>query len=196
MGLDVYLYEKAHHEQNARHEAEWIALYERQERGEITKAEREELDKTITRYISHVDVPSEAHPDHLFNRRYLRSSYNDGGFNHAVPDFLGTSADTEYPAARGSLYWIFEPMGREWDGDEGELTATDVDRLRACKARALEVADELRKCDPLGPEPAAILVYRADASSYIESAEITAEFCDEAISLIERDGSCYLSWSG
>lgn len=265
MGLDIYIYERAHHDQNERHEREWSALYERKDAGEITEAEYDELRKQITQYASHADAPSERYPDHLFNRRYLRSSYNGGGFNHAVPDFLATSTDTEYPNARGSLYWIFEPMGREWDGDEGILTAADIDNLRASKARALEVADELRKCDPLrvmsegimiGPAehmwhkppteaevlawyraekanldrprdggysnakgtvfgfekglevlavavgsrsilgPAAILVYRQDVSSYVESAEITAEFCDEAIALIERDGSCYLSWSG
>lgn len=266
MGLDIYLYERAHHDQNEQHEREWSALYERKDAGEITEAEYDELRKQITQYASHIDAPSERYPDHLFNRRYLRSSYNDGGFNHAVPDFLGTSGDAEYPGARGSLYWIFEPMAREWDGDEGILTADDIDKLRASKVRALEVADELRKCDPLrvmseglmiGPAehmwheppteaevlawyraekerhatgdrpdggysnakgmvfgfekglevlavavgrqlfgPGAILVYRQDVTSYVESAEITAEFCDEAISLIERDGSCCLSWSG
>lgn len=261
MGLDIYLYERAHHEQNERHDVEWNALYERKASGEIAEAEYDAQREQITQYAPHVDAPSGQYPDHLFNRRYLRSSYNDSGFNHAVPDFLATSAEAEYPGARGSLYWIFEPMGREWDGDEGTLTADDVDKLRACKARALEVADELRKADPLRvaeegnvfiaptmradqflawyreqkatrseayPEggystgrgtvfgfakgmevlavtlgigtlgnPAALIVYRSEAiDSYIQSAEITAEFCDEAISLIERDGSCHLSWSG
>ena len=32
--------------------------------------------------------------------------------------------------------------------------------------------------------------------SYTQSARIIAEFCEEAISLIERDGTCHLSWSG
>jgi len=43
------------------------------------------------------------------------------------------------------------------------------------------------------------LVYRASDGgfdSYVQAAEITAEFCDEAIALIERDGSCEMSWSG
>lgn len=228
MGLDVYLYSKAEREQNEAH------------------------------------VRSERYPDHLFNRRYLRSSYNGGGFNRAVPDFLSTADGGAYPGQEGSLYWIFEPMGREWDGDEGALTADDVPKLAECKARALDVAERLRKVDPLRVEeignflvqptmrqqdflawyrkekakregkpspfdsegyscregtvfgfakgmevlaitvglgtfgePAALIVYRSEAiDSYVESAEITAEFCDEAISLIERDGSAHISWSG
>jgi hypothetical protein len=46
--------------------------------------------------------------------------------------------------------------------------------------------------------PGVHLIYSAaDALlSYVHSAEIVAEFCDEAISLIERDGSCSIHWSG
>jgi hypothetical protein len=152
-------------------------------------------------------------------------------------------------------------MGREWDGNEGTLTADDIDKLRASKSRALDVADALRKCDRLrvftvspnmfsempshsdddalrmyrehrdareikpddwystrGLEvfgdglsilaaipgkatfgiPGVHLIYRSGDGfeSYVQSAEIVAEFCDEAIGLIERDGSCHMSWSG
>jgi hypothetical protein len=265
MGLDISLYTTAEHEQDERHEAEWEALWERKESGAITEAQYDELRKGITKYGGHQDPPSELYPEHLFNRRYLRSSYNASGFNHAVPDFLGTPDE-------GGLYWIFEPMGREWDDDEGILTLDDVPKLAESKSRALDVAARLRKCDPLrvetihGPylggadhqwskppdgdevlawyrdeqtkhegkvaddafgegysnakgtvfgftkglevlactvgrdvlgEPLPVIVYRSTAiETYIASAEITAEFCDEAIALIEADGSAYVSWSG
>ena len=264
MGLDVYLYSAEAREHNERHDREWDALWQRKKKGGITEEQFDALHKEITQYARHEDAPSKRYPDHLFNRRYLRSSYNDGGFNHAVHDFLSTSDSGTYPAQDGSLYWIFEPMGREWDGDEGTLTAEDVPKLQECKARALEVADRLRKADPLRVEeignalvpptmrakeflswfrqqkasregkkspfgdggyscregtvlgfdkgldvlavtmgigtlgkPSALVIYRSDSiDSYVQSAEITAEFCDEAIALIERDGSAYLMWSG
>lgn len=259
MGLDIYLYEAAHHEQNERHEREWEALWGRKDRGEITEAEYDEQRKTITQWASHVDAPSAVDPSHLFNRRYLRSSYNEGGFNRIADNFGGHD-----------LYWIFEPLGVEFDGWDGLLTVAHVEPLRECRSRALQVADEIRGWDRLrvttihGPllgdrehqwskpptrdqvldwareelgrkhsmsggyscakgeifpdgftllavtlgraefsfmsgPTVAYAVYRADdesAEHYTHSALITAEFCDEAIDLIERDGSAYMSWSG
>ncbi len=52
------------------------------------------------------DVPSKQHPDHLCNRRYLRSSYNEGGFNTVMRN-LGLP----------DLYAIFQPPQ---NGDIGE----------------------------------------------------------------------------
>ena len=50
--------------------------------------------------------------------------------------------------------------------------------------------------DTLG-SPCALFVYRStEVQHYIETAKITAEFCEEAIALIERDGSVYMIWSG
>lgn len=268
MGLDIYLYTAEQARRNAEYEAASEAFYEPGPDG-TSPRDRMSEDERKAWYAEHEysrydRVPSERYPDHLFKRRYLRSSYNGGGFNHAVPEMLASS-DGLYPEDYGSLYWIFEPMEREWDGDEGALTADDIDKLRASKARALEVAEGLRKADRLrvmtidhnpfgglstrtdadalksyraevakgsGPfgdgwystdggnlnmfgdgltvlaalpgrsslnTPAVHLIYRAGDEgfeSYIQSAEIVAEFCDEAIGLIERDGSCRLSWSG
>lgn len=263
MGLDVYLYERKAAEAKKLHFEATDAFYERPDYAELTEEQRKEARAALPPYVSHEDVPSEKYPDHLFNRRYLRSSYNAGGFNSAVPDMIGEDH---------GLYWVFEPMGREWDGDEGFLTMEDVPKLRECRERAEQVAAELRKCDPLrtsaetpifGAEahlwsdlpteeqvldwyraekaqnsgrtspfggngyttakgavfgfesgieilaltlgrdiigrPAAVMVYRLSTEtrdSYIQSAEITGEFIDEAIQLIERDGSAYISWSG
>jgi hypothetical protein len=259
VGLDIYLYDKAQAEQNERHNVASTAFYERADYDSLTEEQKEAERAKIPAYAPWTTVPSERHPEHLFNRRYLRSSYNNGGFNHAVPEMLGT-AKNDYPDERGSLYWIFKPMGREWDGDDGNLTAADIDKLRECKARAQEIAADLTKCDRLrvttinpnlfasapqhtddealamyraelplhgdgwyskGPDlnvfgdglvvlaaipgkasfgpPGVHLIYRAsdDAfESYVQSAEIVAEFCDEAIALIERDGGARISWSG
>ena len=221
MGLDVYLYSKA---------------------------------EAASEDYAHEDVPSEKYPDHLFNRRYLRSSYNGSGFNSAVSDFIGGDSD---------LYWIFEGVKRD-EHEEAALTAESIPALEEAKDRALSVADRLRGCDRLrvhtpsagiiGPQdhlwpelpsadkvldwyrsetarpasfesystgkgtvyrtgltilaitlgrdplgcPAPVVVYRADddsLDSYIQSAEIIAEFCDEAIGLIQRDGEAQIFWS-
>ena len=256
MGLDIYLYTRQAHEQNERHNQEWETLWQQREAGEISETRYDELRKSITEYAYAEDVPSAAHPEHLFNRRYLRSSYNGAGFNRAVPGLIGDGHD---------LYWIFAPMEREWDGDEGVLTADDIPKLRECKARAEQVAAEIRASDglrvmSLSPnqfagtdflkvdEDAAIAMVREKAAapktpfgsgwwsslnfdwfggdlevvatvwggavlggpalhvvykgsdegreSYVQSAEIVAEFCDEAVALIERDQSAFMVWSG
>jgi hypothetical protein len=260
MGLDIYLHTAADAAANAAHDEASNAFYGRPDYEQLSKDERKAIRDAMPPYVTHADVPSTRYPDHLFNRRYLRSSYNNGGFNHAVPQLLQTSGEKEYPHERGSLYWIFEPMGREWDGDEGDLTPDDIPKLRKARERAQTVAYELATSDRLqvttispnafsgpssitddealamyraelplrhddwyskGPslnvfgdgltvlaavpgkatlgEPGVHLIYRtADEgyASYVQSAEIVVEFCDEAISLIERDGGCSMSWSG
>lgn len=261
MGLDIYLHTKDYAAASEARDRAWDEVYDSGRWAEMTDVEKEAW-RAANPWPESGGAPSLNYPDHLFNRRYLRSSYNGTGFNHATPSLLGCPTDETYPYQRGSLYWVFEPMGREWDGDEGTLTADDVDKLRESKARALQVADELRKSDRLrvmtaSPnmfrEPPALtddealakyreqistgrirpggwwsnadmdvfgegltvlaaipgkatfgipgvhLIYRQPDEgfeSYIQSAEIVAEFCDEAISLIERDGSCSMSWSG
>jgi hypothetical protein len=153
MGLDIYLYTAAQAAQNAAHDKaseEWWADGPdgRSPRDRATEDERKAWSAQYS-YASYEDVPSEEFPGHLFNRRYLRSSYNGSGFNRAVPDLIGTSTSSEYPNARGSLYWIFEPMGREWDGDEGTLTEADIPKLEQCHDRALEIEGALRASDRL-----------------------------------------------
>lgn len=260
MGLDIYLYTRDQARQNDEHSRASEAHYERTDYDTLSDEERRAAYEALPRYVGYDRVPSEVNPEHLFDRRYLRSSYNDGGFNHAVPQLLKTSGEKEYPHERGSLYWIFEPMGREWDGDDGALTADDIPKLRECRDRALLVADELAGSDRLrvmtispnifsGPssvsDDEALAMYRAELplhgdwgfyskgelnvfgkgltvlaaipgkatfdvpgvhlvyrggdegfDSYLQSAQIVVEFCDEAITLIERDGGARISWSG
>lgn len=257
MGLDIYLYTREQNEQNDAHEKASDAFYEREDWP--SDAERQAARDALPPYVGYTDVPSERYPDHLFNRRYLRSSYNNSGFEGAIPEITGQ---------RHGLYWIFEPV-RTGDEYETELTGASIPALEQAKARALQVAEEIRTCDPLrtttarcilgtrdhlwgqapteeqvlawyreqkeenaeryaeggysnakgavfgfteGMEvlaatsgrdllggPAAVLVFRLGKEaheSYVQSAEIVAEFCDEAIALIRKDGSCSMHWSG
>lgn len=51
----------------------------------------------------------------------------------------------------------------------------------------------------MGLLPQAVVIYRMaeqEKDSYIQSAEIIAEFCDEAIVLIRTDGVAHMHWSG
>jgi hypothetical protein len=48
-------------------------------------------------------------------------------------------------------------------------------------------------------EPAAVFIYRLSDETkrhYVQTAEIVAEFADEAVELIKRDGECWMTWSG
>jgi hypothetical protein len=305
MGLDVYLYTREQGAANDAHNAASNAFYERPDYDSLTKEQRDEIRATIPPYASSTDVPSERYPEHLFNRRYLRSSYNGGGFDRAVPDFLGdrdatldgifegvweadrdvlVTAEVVDPDAALSteLAVIETPRSEEEDdraGDPGGvIDGRHVAALAEAKRKALDIAERLRNSDRLrvltvspnqfggtdflkvdddaalriyrehmakrvdagrapfddddgwyscreieyvfgkggatflaaivgaekqffsdNPWPAMHLIYRAEGDgfdSYVASAEITAEFCDEAIGLIERDGSAYISWSG
>jgi hypothetical protein len=144
MGLDIYLSSKAEQAAIDGYYNIWNGAWDRKESGAITEEEFERLVEPLE-YPGHSDEASPRYPDHLFNRRYLRSSYNSSGFNRAVPDFLAKEDE-------GSLYWIFEPLGREWDGDEGTLTADDIPALEDARARAQHVVAELSVCDPLRAE--------------------------------------------
>lgn len=265
MGLDISLYSKAQADQNERHEKEWDELWERKSSGEITEEEYEVERKLITQYdySSHSpETKSKTNPEHLFNRRYLRSSYNAGGFNSVAGNFGGHD-----------LYWIFEPLETDPEEGGGWLSAGSIENLKACRDRALQVAQEIRDWDRLmvtefsGPilgdadhlwsklpteekvlewgreelskkQPdgfgdggystakgsvfpsgftlhaitlgmdkygfrgipiVAYGVYKATEETftfYEEAARITAEFCEEAIDMIERDGAVSFSWSG
>jgi hypothetical protein len=264
MGLDIYLYTRQQQDADAvcdkAHSDYWEEWGDKPDSPEKTAAH-----EAIPAYEGSTDVPSEHYPNHLFNRRYLRSSYNAGGFNRAVPDIVGEDH---------GLYWIFKPIiGHNAEPYETELTTSHLSSLEDVKKRALQVADEIRQSNPLRTEtatgmigsaehmwqelpdenqvlewyrsekaghidklnpwgrddysysnakgtvlgfnkgvevlavtlgksfmgPAAVFVYRLGdeaKESYVQSAEIVAEFCDEAVDLINKDGSCFMHWSG
>lgn len=135
MGLDVYLYDAA----EAEILAKWDAYDALSDSDETTQEELEAAKPSEACPYGSA-VPSHQHPEHYFNRRYLRSSYNDGGFNNAVPEFTGTNH---------GLYWIFDPLERDWDGGSGHLSPADLPALAKCRERALQVVEELRACSPL-----------------------------------------------
>lgn len=182
---------------------------------------------------------SVTNPEHLCTPSYLRSSYNDAGFNQVVESLIGES-----------LYSIFCPPDGEYN-----WSPTD-DELRAAHARALNVAQRLRGARGLraveigdyfgdtvkssaqalalvekalaeseakqgipmrsyssrdghfyldGLEivaaipgrgvlggRATYLVYKADLTWYVETALITAEFCEHALEIPKRR----ITWSG
>jgi hypothetical protein len=140
VGLDIYLYNAADGSANKLHDDATNAFYDDPAYEAWSESERKDRYDALPEYVSHTDVPSERYPDHLCNRRYLRSSYNAGGFNSAVPEYTGSDH---------GFYWIFEPMGREWDGDEGQLTAVDIPMLQESRKRTEQVVGELEACDPL-----------------------------------------------
>lgn len=297
MGLDIYLYSRKERAEELAHEEGWEAAWAKhhdEESGDLKPDTTEEAwlaDKdSVPKSADVPSVTSERYPEHLFNRRYLRSSYNDTGFNKAVPDMLGRDDKS------GDLYWIFEAVldGRD-EPHETVMDASFIPKLTEAKERALQVAVDVQASDPLrvmkasgptlgdkewmwdhmptqdevlswyreelekhkaapprpegsldlgegyrsakgevfgfkkgleilavtlaanpmtrfsrqfapgtvgwsmGQDPVAVLVYRMGdegKQSYVESAEIIAEFCDEAIELIKADGDCIMHWSG
>ncbi len=264
VGLDISLYTRDERAQDDAYDKASEELHAEGPDGKsrydlMTKEERDQW-YDEHKWVSAQDAPSEKYPEHLCNRRYLRSSYNSGGFNSAVPQMLGHQQCT--------FYWIFEPLGRNWqEGDDGDLTVTDIDKLLEGRARALGVEVAIRACDrtrvttvspnmfglpPRHSDEDALNLYRREIKEnkqapwgkngyvgmggnfrsfgedgltvfaaipgvdqfdgpgvhlifrvsddiidhYAASAYIAAEFCDEAVVLIKRDGTCHISWSG
>jgi hypothetical protein len=275
MGLDIYLEDRAYKQRSdAREKASeqhWKEWGDKPDSPEKAAA-----NEKVPPFEMPAEVPSTKYPEHLCNRRYLRSSYNSSGFNRAVPDMIGLPHD---------FYWIFEPVIGNDPPYETKLDREQMVPLAQVRGRALEVAQEIRDCDPLRTEtatgmvsptvehlwsvpptaeqvldwyreekakreeqiakakaegaaekdwrlrnygysnakgqilgfetglevlaitsgrdvlgqPAAVFVYRLSDKTkqhYVATAEIVAEFAEEAIALIKRDGECYLSWSG
>lgn len=144
MGLDIYLYSKQQRKQNALHEKEWEALYARKESGEIDDEEYDSLRTEVTPYTSYTDAaphdPNLADAKNINNRRYLRSSYNEGGFNRAVPHFL---AD---PSA--NYYSIFAPViGDNPEPYETVFLPGHIGALHEVAERFRDVAARLDTCD-------------------------------------------------
>lgn len=262
MGLDVYLLDKATEEASNARQQEWEEIYGRKERGEIDEEEYKRFLDEREPYVPYPQKPSEKYgSDRLFNRNYLRSSYNDGGFNRAVPELIGEAGH--------DLYWVFADVLAEEEQYLVELTTDSICALEEAKKRALSLAEKLRGAEAslrvdtidaekmFGEQPTmtadqALAWYREKAEAkigsdgwwsshegtymgrageedagmkvfaavpgvnvfghkcvhliyelsqgtvehYAQSAEITAEFCDEAIALVEADGAAYMHWSG
>lgn len=161
MGLDIYLYTKNEQAANEAHTQGWDAAYHEyyDSDGELKPGVTEEEFKAacalVPPYNGSGDRPSERYPEHFFKRNYLRSSYNESGFNRAVPDMLGRE--------EGGLYWIFDPVieGRD-EPYETLLDSTFIAKLEFTKQRALSVASELRESDPLRATSVSVMLGGAD----------------------------------
>jgi hypothetical protein len=140
MGLDVYLYTKAQQLQNEAHNKEETDFYgaEWELYDSKTEAEKEHFrNNRQFHYVHQTDVPARAYPGKstLNNRRYLRSSYNGGGFNSAVPRLLGRPCSYE---------WIFEKAIAVDSGEYDKWwTEEDIPGLSEAAQRAAQVAVDL-----------------------------------------------------
>lgn len=94
-------------------------------------------------------VPSKQFPGNINERRYLRSSYNAGGFNRVVPEVTGNE---EF-----GYYGILEPLG---DPEEYNIKVEDLFRIEEARNRAVLCVVAL---EALRGKP----VYRVDSESAI-----------------------------
>lgn len=139
MGLDVYLYEEGHGED--------LPLDEQEE--ELPTAEAEKLDDS-----------------HLFSNEYLRSSYNDSGFNRIAQ--AKTSKD---------LWTIFEPCG---DLESGEVHPSK-EQLQLARKRAVDVFEELKDADTSYTMFEGFNTFRADDDYTIKDAHSALEAWHETM---------------
>jgi hypothetical protein len=77
------------------------------------------------------EVKSDKYPNHLCGKTYLRSSYNDSGFNRVVGNLIGKD-----------LFWVFGQQG------EDDMQPTQED-LADMEKRAMQLIAELRGAEPL-----------------------------------------------
>ena len=148
MGLDVYLNTVERSKAQEAYSKAWEEAYE-SGWDDLTDEEKKAFREKWP-WPSQEDVPSQTNPEHLFNKAYLRSSYNEGGFEAVVPPWLAKPADEEAeeqesgvtnPENYGSLAWIFEPVRSLEPSDyDIQLAFEHVPYLHECHARAAEVA--------------------------------------------------------
>lgn len=140
MGLDVYLYTKAEAENDRLHYEEEEAFYGKEYDIEHTEEEIEEFRKNRKySWQGSSDVSSKKYGGQtLCNRRYLRSSYNGGGFDSAVPQMTGNENYT--------FDWIFGEV-KEHQDYRVPLDKDAVPALMIARERAAEVAQALRDMD-------------------------------------------------
>lgn len=249
MGLDIYTYTKAEHDAEQAFETKWG------DAESLTGEQSKQWSEEFRALGGSQDVKSERFPDNINNRRYLRSSYNEGGFNSVVPEVTGDE--------RFSYYGILDPLRSD---EEYVYEVRDLDKIAEARSnaercvQALEVlgdspiyrvdsqnAATLRPQNHGGPldkagalrvfletkrdhkdssfgafsnsngsfylkEPLEVVatmpgkdfmgacvhvVYQTKLhSSYVESAHVLVEFCDELADLVKRDGVAYIHWSG
>lgn len=81
-----------------------------------------------------VEEKSKKHPEHYSNRGYLRSSYNDMGFNRVAKILTGMD-----------LYTVFEPIE---DGEDEFYISYSKEHLLAALERARELTKKITEAPP------------------------------------------------
>lgn len=183
MGLDIYTYTAEQRESNDAYDKAYNSLWDNY--GHLYDTDKEAFDVKKAELVgdmdyTHVDhVPSKKYPAHLFNRRYLRSSYNDSGFDSAVPVFTGDPAHTLGGIFAGTP-WLSEPEEDNYPG--GTLDRSAIPFLTdTVIPRAQAVAEALRNADGLtttfiSPNPF------IDSSEYPKSQEEAVEVARKVLS--------------
>src|ERR1700749_2223295 len=138
MGLDIHLLDQDRRDYENAFDRQWKDFYERT--AGMTEQQRDVEAAKMPPYGPRPETYSRAHPDFWMGPRYLRSSYNGGGFNHAAPEILSIPED------EGSFYWIFAPV-HEVDAYDTTLTAEHLESLATCRDRARDIAARLRACE-------------------------------------------------
>jgi len=267
MGLDVYTYTRAEQEAHDAFAARWNEDSDEgndnpygKPYGEWTEDEKKAEWAEREALPGPTSTPSQKYPDNINSRRYLRSSYNAGGFNSFVPEVTHNDSF--------DYYGIFSPLG---DLNDYLIKVDDPAKVKECRDRAVTCAAALEKLrgehvyradpqraislrpqdtdGPMNQEQALRYFHtmrmehaeKADNSgwdafgtaqgdfwlgdplevvalipgvdfmgtpcvhaihrfkmheSYIDSAHVLVEFCDELLDLIAQDGHAYLHWSG
>jgi len=121
----------------------WKEVEDGREYDEISKAERDEINKrtsalakemgvgeygTDEKNTKGIEINSKKYPEHLFKIGYFRSSYNNGGFNTVMGNFIGKD-----------LYYIFEtPEEYTFSPDWKMAKARAKDMLKELKTKIKE----------------------------------------------------------
>lgn len=134
MGLDITLYTVEQQELNEAYYAKYDEDFDEDALTPEEKAEREVLEEKYWKSNGE-DHKSKEFPDNINTRRYLRSSYNDSGFNRVVPNATGNEAFT--------YEGIFAPL---WDSEGyGVGWVDDLDKVAEVRKNAVAAVEALEQ---------------------------------------------------
>lgn len=132
MGLDIYTYTAEQHEKMAEYSAKYDDNEDYDWESDPDKENRRILDAQIE--WGGTTVKSKEYPDNINERRYLRSSYNDSGFNSRVPMVTGNP--------KHDYYGILAPLTAN-PNEEYQIKVDNLDKIAEARANALEVVAAL-----------------------------------------------------
>ena len=98
-----------------------------------------DVDETEDNYMdAYIEEKSDKYPDNYNHKGYLRSSYNDSGYNRVVSNTIGKD-----------LYYIFNPIFSESNNESYEIEPKK-EELEKCLINAQEVLKELKSSREFG----------------------------------------------